>query len=451
MYQSTGPVTYESEDRQPSMSIYDFFSVFRYNPIHSFGLYTSQGSGQLTSVCNGIIPEYSWQSAEATGRNEIRNALLSAESILERYLGYPIAPRYISYRIPYPRFNTIGLWYSAYSDPNGGFRSLQLPHGYVQQIGVPVKEAIELNVEVAYSDWDNDDFLETATITFNTAITNPEEIAIYFLESDIPELESMSERWRIHPSTITFNAGVATVKIPAVTLVQPQLLEGLNAGDGLDGEDGTNFITHVDVYRRYCDPDGITIEDSQAVFYWEAIPPCCTYGCCDSCGACCPSPAEGELLSSDPHAVATAIGRAGIRNRKMGQVFPALSKYVEDTDTWITRCEWGSFCKPPDSVLVRAYVGSPFVNGFISKDLKIVIARLAAAELNRPLCACDTSVSGNSAMHEWQFDMTLLKGAADEAYAISFAEMENPIGKRRGHIQAWRYIQQMRRGQGIAI
>ena len=75
---------------------------------------------------------------------------------------------------------------------------------------------------------------------------------------------------------------------------------------------------------------------------------------------------------------------------------------------------------------------------------KTVVARLAAAELTRPICAC---ASANKELAEWQWDLSR-NGGSDEVYSPP-GDLTNPIGGRRGHIHAWRTFQQLQRTIGF--
>jgi hypothetical protein len=78
---------------------------------------------------------------------------------------------------------------------------------------------------------------------------------------------------------------------------------------------------------------------------------------------------------------------------------------------------------------------------------RVTVARLAAAELARPICACDEA---NREIFRWQFDLARTAGAGDEAYgAIAAGDLDNPFGTRRGHVYAWRQVKQLRQQLGI--
>jgi hypothetical protein len=174
-------------------------------------------------------------------------------------------------------------------------------------------------------------------------------------------------------------------------------------------------------------PFGTDVTTAVAVLTWETrpapgwLPPCC--------GG-----------NTDPAATAQAIARVTLRDARAGIV--ALGEAVYDTVTgvWSAACDWR--CSPPDRITIRYQAGVPFVDGVMDLSWQIVTARLAAAELARPVCACD---GANRELYEWQFDRART-GATNELFQ---APIPNPLGTRRGHIFAWDQIVRTQRLQGV--
>jgi len=78
----------------------------------------------------------------------------------------------------------------------------------------------------------------------------------------------------------------------------------------------------------------------------------------------------------------------------------------------------------------------------MDRKFQVAVARMAAAELARPICACDEA---NRELYRWQFDLARTGGANDESYgAVSATDLDNPFGTRRGHVYAWRMIKEIR-------
>lgn len=87
-------------------------------------------------------------------------------------------------------------------------------------------------------------------------------------------------------------------------------------------------------------------------------------------------------------------------------------------------------CRLPMKVTVRG------VFGVTDGSWDRVVARLAAANMARPICACSAA---NRELFNWQFDLSTV-GASDVLYQTP-ADAENPFGSRRGQVHAWRFVQ----------
>jgi hypothetical protein len=148
----------------------------------------------------------------------------------------------------------------------------------------------------------------------------------------------------------------------------------------------------------------------------------------------------------DPAAVALAVGRVGVRDARLGIVLPAESSYDTTTGIW-SSLDW-TVCRVPDRVFVRSYAGYPLdSSGQMDQKWRVVVARLAAAELAQPICGC---ADANRALAYWQFDLARTSGANDEAYgAVSTEDLDNPLGTRRGAVYAWHQVKHLRHMRGI--
>jgi hypothetical protein len=381
-------------------------SIFSAHPFHFWGLASS--AVPVTSDCNVVTKEYAWQDAMAAGRSEIRRAIETAETRLREYLGYPVAPTYLSREISWP----------------GGYQpTVQLPDGYVQAIGVESLALIE-EVAVTYTDADSDGLLDTFIATVTTTETDPERLVVYFVPADRLEQAAVSERWRVAPVSITINGGTATIKGRRWLLVRPILYEGIRAA-ALDPQTAGNLATHIAVYSRH------TI-DPQATLTWEAGP--WPWFCS------CTTDASG-----DPAAIATASARVALRDARHGIVAPAEAVYDADSATWHA-AYWGT-CRAPDHVTINYLAGLPLVAGQMDPAWQLIVARLAAAELGKPIEACKVS---NRELHVWQTDLARTGGNNDEQFgAISAADLDNPFGTRRGHVYAWKRVKQLAQLRGF--
>lgn len=430
----------------PLLSLENFRRVLGYNPWHFFGLQsTGTNQARINSECNATIYQYTWQNANAAGRNEVLNAIQSAEDRLSAYLYYRPAPHYVVEtvnwpRAPYPRYGPI--------DTLGRWVSVSAGEKYIQAVGVETRAAIALAQAVAYSDLNGDGLNELATITVGVGtITDPDQIEVFFNTTDrydgtvipatgTPDTIDAALRWRIQPVTVRIAGGTATITGPSWIFVKPLLYEG---GAPLDPAAAANFAATVDIYRRYTDPDGTTTDTSQAVLIWETTPCGGGWWCCDG--------ASYTTNSSDPAAVAYAIARAGIRDSVNGEIAPGPAAYNSTAAVFAATTFATGF--EPDRVILRYRAGLPLAAGQMQQKWQIIVARMAMAELAERLAACDIA---NKELWRWQFDLARSSGANDEAYgAVSTRDLENPFGTRRGHVFAWRAIQQQMTGQGVLM
>ena len=409
--------------------------IIAYHPFHFWGLSDSQYV-PVTSACNTLVREYAWQDAQQLGRSEIRRAIAVAEARIAEHLNYHVGRRFVQETLQYPWPGVSGHQHANSADGRNRWLSIRASEGYIRNVGTERYTAVSLDAVVAYSDEDADGLQETATVTVATSVTNPDELGVYFKTADRLDNENVSERWRIAPAKVSISGGVATITFRKWLAVKPIRYEGFLAGN-LSATSSVNFVTAVDVYRRWCDPDGITVDDAQAVLIWETAPyPSWAICCADSNS---PSYSTNER---DPAAVAYGIARAGIRDARHGEIAVGAAVYNSSTGEWIG-ADWG-ICRQPDRVILRYEAGARLdaveSTGFQSRPegrWDETIARLAAAEMTRRICACDVA---NQELYRWQFDLARSAGANDEQYRIADSDLNNPLGTKAGQVYAWRRI-----------
>lgn len=416
------------------LPLYTFFEILGFHPWHSAGI---AGAGQLgiTSGCDDLVRKYEWQNSDAVGTKAIEQAIEHAETRLREYLGYSVAPHYVSEVLPWP-----ATWSS-----DGRWQTVRLQEGEVRAVGVETLASISTGVAVTYSDADGDGFEETFTVSAATSITDASQIAVYFSSGDRyngwGSTTGLSPRWRLRPVQVSISGGTVTVRGPKQLCVKPIKYEGVaNIGaNGLDPDTAANFVTTLDIYRRYTATDGNTVSTSQAVITWETRPSHGWWCCCSGCTAS--DPYSGSPL--DPAATATAVARVGIRDGTQGLVTPAASLYDSTSGVWET--QW-PVCSTPDRVTVRYLAGFPLgSDGQMQEPFRTIVARMAAAELTRPVCGCQ---SANRELARWQFELNLT-AKGEELYTISPEDLNNPFGVRRGQVYAWKMVQRLQQTQGI--
>jgi hypothetical protein len=142
--------------------------------------------------------------------------------------------------------------------------------------------------------------------------------------------------------------------------------------------------------------------------------------------------------------VAQGVARVGIRDKKLGLLTPAEASYDTTTGIW-SSLDW-TVCTQPDRVTLRYLAGFPLAaDGIMAEPYRTVVARLAAAELSRTICSCDIA---NRELYRWQFDVSQT-ARGDELFGVSSENLNNPLGTRRGHIQAWKFIMDQQQVTGI--
>lgn len=401
-----------------------------YSPWHFWGI-ADNTIIPVTSRCNTLVYEYSWQQADQAGRADIRAAIITSEQILFDNLQFWPAPAYSVETHPWPRYIDQRLMRYGRSDVRGGWIPIQLGEGEIQACGVQALDLITASAPVVYADNDGDGISEDFTVTIASTVSE-DEIAIYFIAADrVAGDDDIDPRWRIEPVNVKRSGANLLITGKRWLVVKPKLYES-QANTPIDPLDNTKFASTVDVYRRYTYMDGTDSQsDSQSALIWESRP--CRWGC------------NSNIPNShDPASEGWVAGRSGIRHSEDGIVIPAEAVYNAVTGSWEGPNSCISVCSEPDKVLIRYLAGRPLdIQGHMYKPMRTLVSRLACAEMPRRICACDTA---NREWSYWQFDISRADGP--ETYQ-SFNLVSNPLGTRRGHIYAWNQIKSLARTVGM--
>ena len=428
-----------------SLSLDRWREILGYHPWHFWQMATNSIQGlEVTSACNSLVFEHSWQNDDSAGRDRIRDAITVAEQRLFEYLNFRVNPQYVEKTFQYPRPYDRRMQYSYAADGSGRYLAINVKEGYIQAVGTSALEDLG-DQGVTYSSLYGGGLDDTFTVSSPVeAGTDPAEIAVYFISSDRFG-EPIGARWQVKPINVSVDGTLATITGRRWLLVRPVLYEGW-ASPQIDPTDTSNFVTELSVQRVYTDPNGTTPQTAQAMLIWETDPP---YNCCP-CINCSTSP-DFDPHSNDPAAEAYAIGRVVIRDGRLGEL--AVGEAVWDaTNSRYQAVNW-STCRQPDRVQIRYLAGadlnevsSPVPQG---GSWETVVARLAMAELAPyRICACDNA---NQQLWRWQFDRSRAAGANDEQYRISEADLGNPFGTREGHIYAWHQVKNLMMVRGRAV
>lgn len=414
-----------------------------YHPFHFYGLVNSKMP--VTSACNTLVWKYEWQNVDAVGRSEIVQAIEAAETRLQEYLGYAIAPHYVSKTVQFPSYLDPHQWRRGNAmGPSGLMLPVSVNEGFIQDVGIESVTSLG-DAAITPSDPDGDGVNDTFTASIATTETDTSRIAVYFTLADQVDNPGLNENWRIRPVQVTISGGTVTIKGKLWLLVKPIKYEGIiaNTGNGFDPNTAANLVTNITIAVRKTNPDGQTTDTSQAVLLWETIP-CQGWWCCD--GPVYNPPAY-STNAYDPASVGMSVARVGIRDARLGELLPAQSVYDTTAAQW-RAVEWSSY-RTPDRVLLRYRAGWPLAaDGNVDNKWQVIVARMAAAELSRPICACDVA---NQQLYHWQFDVSRAGGANSEQYSISPADLDNPFGTRRGQVWAWKQVRNLRLGGATRV
>lgn len=355
-------------------------SIFKFNQI--------VGSGTPVGPCPVYIQP---------DREMINDALIQAVEIMSSPLGFYPYPRYFTDE----RLAFGGGWPVS-------LEQLRTQNRYLQALGQRATTVIQAGAAVAYSDADNDGFLDTATITVNTTVAAG-EIQVFFQTTDVDgfagiDATAADPRWRIEPVKISAAAGVATIKGHRALFVHPETvwavpLDSPNFTDKHAGDNTqpTDFVTAVDVYRVYTDPT-------------NAI----------------------QILA-DP----IWVGTSGL------DTFNTTNAVMQIVDgprgifrARVPGCVTLDCIGPPELVTFNYLAGYPLSNGNIDRELEWAIIHLANTLMPpNPLCSwCDAT------KNLWTNDNIVIEG-----------QEETPFGRMYGQVAAWRVASGKGAGRGGGI
>lgn len=148
-----------------------------------------------------------------------------------------------------------------YVDPDARYdaQTYTARWGYIEAIGKRATSEISSDVEITYSDTDEDGIRDTATLTVTTDV-DVSEIEVFFRTADGAP-SAAHARWQIEGLTVTKSGNTVTITGHAALFAHPRKVWALeydnhdiqtkHAGDPREID---HFVTHVDVYRVYADP-----------------------------------------------------------------------------------------------------------------------------------------------------------------------------------------------------
>lgn len=414
-------------------------------------------SGDKVKVdgCDETVKQYAWQSQNRPSREDITRAISDAEDIILRDVGYAIAPHFaVKSDERYPRFFDHTLMRANSSDASSHWASVDVGEGYVRKVGVETWTLLGTPA-VTLSDSDSDgvnDTFTTAPIPTALLGNQIDDIEVYYAAADRLDSDPAGPQWRIAPVKIRQTGGNLIVTGRSWLITSP-IKQQVVSVPNLDVQTAANYVTTLDIYRHYTDPNGTTLDTVPAYFTWETAPwPRIALGCCQA------DSLPFNTQAYDPEAIATMLCRANVRDDgKLGKVYMGAAQFDVNTGLW-SGIAWGS-CRPPDRVTIRYQAGYPLSGGIytgatlqagqVDERWVRIVSRLSASLLGRPIEACGVA---NRLLSDMQFDVARSSGAADEAYGLTTKTLlECPYGTRRGALLAWKEMERMFLAQGIAL
>lgn len=389
------------------------------HPLHGNGVFLQN---RPPNVCAQPWLQYEWQTPDRVSREEVARAIAEAESNIEEELGYRLLPSWeedewqLTARTPTPE-----LIRMVSIDVKAKAQVVQADWGYLVSGGVRASELVDAAATIIWSDEDGDGYDETGTITVAIVAGTPlQELHVYYPG------QGGTEEWEIKPLLTWTNptAIQATLTFRREQCVLPNLFEliAVPADDshirGVDGDLDANFLTTVDVYRVYNDPQ------TQVTFLWEPF----GTGACSSCNGsgcnvCAYSAQMGCLmLRSQP--------RQSIVSFRPANWDADVLDFV-DAGFTVER--------QPDIARLYYYAGwrdksRPYPSIQMDSAWERCVAYYAAAMLDRPVCECNNV---HAWVERWRRDVAR---PGEEGLRATEAQLNNPFGTRMGALYAWNRV-----------
>lgn len=396
------------------LSLYDFAKIVGIHPLH-FAQVAFTPADRPQSLCDQVYFQYPWQDADRIGREDIAEGIAEAEELIERSLGFRLAPSWeVDEWRPTEQPYDPSLVRYGYSNLRGERQLVRATWGHFISGGVKTKTLIAANRPIVYTDLDVDAYEEVATITATVAADqDPCEVALYYPG------KSAADEYEIRPINVSISGTTATITLRREQLVVEAQVESLSP-EPLVGTDDANFLTLVDVYRRWNDPQ------TQATLVWEPTGTCgCVSGTCEFCAIA--------------QQAACIVPRADPRLSLLGY---APAEWSADDDTFNSAAL--ALARQPEMVRLYYYAGLRDKSKTCTRDMdnqwKRTVAHYACALLDRAPCDCV-----QTEWEYWREDLALISGSDSTSnqkgsYQIDPTELRNPFGTRRGMIDAWRRV-----------
>jgi len=379
------------------------------------------------TVCSAVWVQHPWQDVDRIGREDLALAIRLAEDDIERELKSRLLPSWeIDEWRPTERIFRPELFNLSSTDIRGFHQIATARWMNFITGGIQAKTLVEANSPIVYSDANADGYDETATVTATVDFVDSCEVYIYYPG------KAGDDAWEIRPTTVDIDVvtSIATIVFRRELVVLEDLMEAFDV-NAVDGTNDSNFLTTVDVYRKYNDPQ------RQVQFLWEARAGCLN---CNGtgCAECAYNTQEGCLVvRGDP---------------RLSMVSYHPATWNADTLEFDSDC-W-SVQREPDILRLWYYAGirdkSLSCNTRrMSPNWERAVAFYAASLLDRPLCECNNV---SAWVKHWRRDLAIGGEGSEERTSVDEDLLGNPFGTRRGAVFAWQQVVRSRElPQEIAI
>lgn len=355
--------------------------------------------------CQHVFYQYQWQR-DFISREEIAGAIEKAEAAIALQLKYWPAPKYLDDTVERPPQTRSRAGPARYG--------VGLPFGYVHGGGILARAEIDPGAAVTRTDEDGDGVKETFTVSVATALTDSEEIALYYTAADRNNLP-LGETWRIRPVNVAISGGTATITGHASLLVVPDKTLAVDPAE-LNVTLDANYVTAVAVYRVYRDTTAAEATPNQGWAIWNAVSqnPCTSTPCVPSTRAIC-------------------VDESFTEGRQVYVSYPDPSTCVH----------W----RKPDRIRVKYLAGVPREQGRMARMYADAVAHLATAWLPADKCGCERS---QRILHWWR---ALPNDDERETgrRPVTFDEIMMPFGERRGAVYAWKLVRELKQHRAVSL
>lgn len=373
--------------------------------------------GNKSAQCRDSFNQFSWQS-DHLAREEVGQAIADAERMIADELLYWPAPHYeVAEVVPYVRPHQRQLFGFA-GTPRGEWKSAQARWHKIISGGVLNRTQIGTiaGADLAKFDRDGDGVFETFTATITDAaigtISDPYELALYFLSADRHGGDPLDESWRIRPVkvAITGNTAVFTGHRTLLAKPSPEYAVSPTANDAADN---ANYVTSIECWRTFTDTTATAALPYQGVAEWKTIP-----GCTDGCTFAIKEMCINEQLY------------------EQGQFYADFGN----------ACTWPFPDREPDRLAVNYVSGMPLINGRMDRFYAEMVAYLSVSLLANEKCGCERT---NRVLSKYR--QPVLKFQDKSADAESYAESSNAFPMTYGGQWAFSRCNSLRNIEAIGI